>query len=174
MVEDRLLPWALADVELGRPVLELGPGYGVTTRLLVDRTDALTAVEVDPKLAARLERKRIPGLTVLTADATELPLPDDSFSAVVCFTMLHHLPSPQAQDRLFAEAFRVLRPSGVFAGSDSVANTRFRLLHVADTLTPVAPEAVPRRLGAVGFTDVDVSANSRAYRFRARRPSIDG
>lgn len=31
-VRDGLLPWALADVELGSRTLEIGPGYGATTR----------------------------------------------------------------------------------------------------------------------------------------------
>jgi SAM-dependent methyltransferase len=167
-VEHTLLPWALAGVDLGDAVLELGPGLGVTTRLLAERTTDLTAVEVDPALAARLTRA---GLPAVHADATDLPQADSSFSAVVCFTMLHHLPSASAQDRLFAEAFRVLRPGGVFAGSDSVTSLRFRLYHLADTLTPVDPGTLPARLSAAGFRDVDVTTTSSALRFRGRRPS---
>jgi hypothetical protein len=30
LVRDELLPWALADVELGDQTLEIGPGYGAT------------------------------------------------------------------------------------------------------------------------------------------------
>jgi hypothetical protein len=37
-------------------------------------------------------------------DATAMSLPDNAFSAVVCFTMLLHLPSAEAQNNLFAEA----------------------------------------------------------------------
>jgi len=161
------MPWALAGVDLGDAVLELGPGLGVTTRLLAARTKELTAVEVDAALAARL---RGAGLPAVHADATDLPQADMSFSAVVCFTMLHHLPSAQAQDRLFAEAFRVLRPDGVFAGSDSTTSLRFRLYHLADTLTPVDPGALPTRLSAAGFRDVHVATAPGAFRFRATRP----
>jgi SAM-dependent methyltransferase len=166
-VEQHLLPRALAGVDLGDAVLELGPGLGVTTRLLAARTKDLTAVEVDAALAARLTRA---GLTAVHADATNLPQTDTSFSAVVCFTMLHHLPSAQAQDRLFAEAFRVMRPGAVFAGSDSITSLRFRLYHLADTLTPVDPKALPARLSAAGFCDVHVATTPRAFRFRATRP----
>jgi SAM-dependent methyltransferase len=83
--------------------------------------------------------------------------------------MLHHLPDPAAQDRLFAEARRVLRPGGVFAGSDSRVSLRFRLYHVADTMTPVDPDALPDRLATAGFTDVRTSVSPRAFRFRATR-----
>jgi hypothetical protein len=36
-VQGQLLPWVLGGIELGRDVLEIGPGYGVATRLLVAR-----------------------------------------------------------------------------------------------------------------------------------------
>ena len=48
-----------------------------------------------------------------------MPFADATFSAVVCLTMLHHLPDPELQDRLFAEVHRVLGPGGVFCGSDN-------------------------------------------------------
>jgi hypothetical protein len=43
--------------------------------------------------------------------------------------MLHHIPTAGLQDRLFAEACRVLRSGGVFAGSDSASSIPFRVLH---------------------------------------------
>jgi ubiquinone/menaquinone biosynthesis C-methylase UbiE len=46
-------------------------------------------------------------------------LPDAAFDGVVCFTMLHHVPSALLQYRLLAEVARVLRPGGVFAGTGS-------------------------------------------------------
>src|SRR5688500_1894224 len=53
----QVLPWAVGDVPLDGDVLELGPGYGITTRWLADHGGRLTAVEVDPALAADLRRK---------------------------------------------------------------------------------------------------------------------
>jgi SAM-dependent methyltransferase len=48
-----------------------------------------------------------------------MPFADGAFSAVVCLTMLHHLPVAALQDRLFVEVHRVLAPGGVFCGSDN-------------------------------------------------------
>ena len=111
-------------------------------------------------------------MRVIQGDGTALPLPDQVFSGVICFTMLHHLPSPGLQDRLFAEACRVLRPGGVFAGSDSLPSLGFRLLHLGDTMVPLAPETLPDRLAAAGFVDIEVTAvPGRSVRFRARRPA---
>ena len=42
MVRDELLPWALADIELGDQTLEMGPGYGATLRALIERAGAVT------------------------------------------------------------------------------------------------------------------------------------
>jgi SAM-dependent methyltransferase len=96
-----------------------------------------------------------------------------SFSAVVCFTMLHHLPGPAAQDRLFAEAARVLRRGGVFAGTDSRPSLRWRLIHLGDICTPVEPGTLSGRLAAAGFTRIAVDADERLVRFAAYAPGAD-
>ncbi len=165
-----MLPWVLADVELGDNTLEIGPGYGAFLRLLVGKTPHLTAVEIDPAMAQRLQRLYGDRARVINGDGTGTGLPADEFSSVVSFTMLHHVPTPELQDRLFAEAFRVLRPGGVFAGSDSVGSWVFRVVHFRDTCNPVPPETLPDRLRAAGFGDVDVEVRASRQRWRARKP----
>ena len=61
-------------------VLEIGPGQGALTRLLIGRVAALAAVEIDRDLAARLEgdlaRQALPGtLRIVRADILEIDLP---------------------------------------------------------------------------------------------------
>jgi SAM-dependent methyltransferase len=171
----RLLPWACAGIALDGDVLEIGPGYGVTTRWLLEQGARLTALEVDPALAGDLRRQLGGEVDVHTGDGARLPFPDATFDTVVCFTMLHHVPSAAQQDRLFAEAARVLRPGGTFAGSDSRLSLRFRLLHVADTMVVVDPATLPDRLCAAGLVDAEVQTGDRSLRFRAvRRPSAPG
>ncbi|MEV0320503.1 class I SAM-dependent methyltransferase [Streptomyces sp. NPDC050658] len=168
-VKDRLLPWALDDVELGEDVLEIGSGYGANLRVLVDQVPSLTAVEIDGDTAGLLRRQWGERARILHADGADLPLEDGTFDSVVCFTMLHHVPTDAQQDGIFAEAFRVLRPGGVFAGSDSLPSLRFRLLHLLDTMNTVDPQTLPARLEAAGFVDpvVDLHAEVRGLRFRA-------
>jgi SAM-dependent methyltransferase len=166
-----LLPWALDGLVLeGASVLELGPGPGLTTDWLLPRVGSLTCVEYDEDAALALARRR-PEADVRHADATALPFAPDSFDAVLCFTMLHHLPSAAAQDRLLTEAARVLRPHGVLAGSDSRWGPLFALAHVGDTCTPVAPEGFAARLEGAGFEAVETATRRDALRFRALRPS---
>jgi SAM-dependent methyltransferase len=171
-VRHELLPWGLAGVELGEEVLEVGPGFGATTRVLVDRVPSLTVLELDERYCERLQKQLGDRVRVLAGDATQMPFADASFDTVVCFTMLHHVSSPEAQDRLLAEVARVLRPGGTFAGTDSVGTgTLFRLLHVGDTLLPVPPRGLPARLMQAGLGNPRVDVGATTFRFRARKPT---
>ena len=170
-VEESLLPWGLDGVDLGPDVLEVGPGLGVTTRLLAARVPHLTAVEIDEGFVERLRRQLGDVVDIAQGDGTAMPFSDARFTGVTCFTMLHHIPSADLQDRLFAEAWRVLRPGGVFAGTDSQSSWKFRLIHLFDTMTVVDPATLPDRLGAAGFADIRVTRAPAAVRFAARKPS---
>ena len=169
------LPLMLENVDLGGDVLEIGPGPGVTTDWLRTRVPHLTALEIDRQLAESLKR-RMDGtnVTVMEGDATEMSFPDTSFSAVVCFTMLHHVPSPELQDKLLTEAHRVLRPGGVFVGSDSTPSLMWNIYHLFDTRVPVDPETFGGRLEQAGFTDIQVRRFPGGFSFRARKPGGKG
>src|SRR6185295_16547465 len=107
-LEKDLLPWVLENVDLGRNALEIGPGPGLTTDVLRNRVQHLTCIEVDSAYAGALARRLSESnVTVLCEDATKMSLTDGGFDAAVSLTMLHHVPSPALQDRLFAEVARV-------------------------------------------------------------------
>lgn len=168
-VRDLIIPWVLLDVDLGDDVIELGPGFGATTEVLRERVPHLTAVEIDPQLASRLVR-RFSGsnVDIVTGDATGLEFADGRFSGAASFSMLHHVPSPMLQDRLFHETRRVLRPRGVFVATDSLDSTELRAFHHDDTYVPIDPSDLPVRLSAAGFEDVDVQQNDYAWKVSAR------
>ena len=168
---ERRLPWALAHVDLGANVLELGPGPGLTTDLLRKRVPHLTAIEIDRRLAESLaSRLSDSNVEVVKGDATEMPFANTQFSSSVCFTMLHHVHTPGLQDQLFREVWRVLQPGGAFVGTDSLQSLFMRLIHVRDTLVPIAPDTLGDRLQAAGFQVLEIEKNSEAFRFHARRP----
>ena len=166
MLETELLPWLRSLGALGNDVLEVGPGPGLTTDLLKEMVPRLTAVEVDEQLArslsARLEGTNV---TVINGDATETGLEADRFSAATCFSMLHHVPSADMQDRVFAEVHRVLRPGGIFALVDSLDIDAIRVGHVDDIFVPIDSETLGARLEAVGFSKPVIEIGS--YEFRA-------
>lgn len=165
------LPWAIGATDLGPNVLEIGPGPGLTTDLLRTRLPRLTALEIDAKLADAL-RSRLDGcgVQVVEGDATKMPFRESEFSGAVSFTMLHHVPSQELQNRLLAEVFRVLKPGGFFVGTDSLQSWFMKLIHVGDTLVPIDPASFGARLEAAGFEALEVEKNSQVFRFRARRP----
>jgi SAM-dependent methyltransferase len=171
MVQDELLPWALSGVSLGDRTLEIGPGYGATLRALVEKAAAVTAVEVDKPMADRLQGLYGDRAHVIHADGTNTGLPDNQFTSVVCFTMLHHVPTVGLQDQLFAEAFRVLTAGGVFAGSDRMPSLMFRLVHIGDIYNPVTPDDLRARLARAGFADVHIDTAGSRLRWRASKPT---
>ncbi len=146
VVETYILPWTLEGLNLGSDVLEIGPGPGVSTDLLRTRVAHLTCVESDCGFADSLHRRLGQSVCVMCEDGTETSLADESFDGAVCFTMLHHVPSVALQDRLLREVARVLRPGGLFAGTDSLYSRSFRLLHLFDTMVVVDPVTFPARM----------------------------
>lgn len=170
-VRGEIIPSAVRDVDLGDDVLEIGPGYGATTDVFAELLPRLTSVEIDPDLAGRLQA-RYAGthVEVVLGDATQLAFPDGRFSGAVCFSMLHHVPSPELQDRLFAEAARVLRPGAPIVAVDSVESDGLRSFHDGDTYLPIDPATLPARLQGAGFAGVDVRVNEYGWTALARRP----
>jgi SAM-dependent methyltransferase len=168
-VQRHVIPWVLEGIDLGDDVLEVGPGPGRTTERLRELVPHLTAVELDADLADAL-RARLGGetLEVLQADATDLPLPAGRFSSALSFTMLHHVPTREMQDRVFAELARVIRPGGVLAGVDTLDSEAFREMHIDDICNPLDPATLPARLEKAGFADVRIALNDyNQVRFQA-------
>ena len=113
----------------------------------------LTSVEIDAQLAALLaERFEGSHVTVVVGDATDLAMADARFSAAVCFSMLHHVPSAELQDKLFAEAARVLRPGAPFIAVDAAWSAATEAAHEGDTYQPIDPATLEPRLVAAGST----------------------
>ena len=174
-VREEIVPPTIDGAELGDDVLEVGPGFGPATEVLSQRAPRLTALEIDPALASALRDKLGERAEIVDGDATAMPFPDRSFSGAACFTMLHHVPSTELQDRLFGEVFRVLEPGGVFAGTDSVdGGLLFALAHVGDINVPIDPETLASRLETAGFERVSIERGdgvaAKTVRFRAYRP----
>jgi ubiquinone/menaquinone biosynthesis C-methylase UbiE len=174
-LRDVVLPFAFdhrSPADLGDDVLEVGPGPGLTTDLIVDQIGSLTAIEIDPELATALAGRygTSDDVTVVEGDATDMPFEDARFSGATCFTMLHHVPEAVLQDRVFGEVYRVLRPGGLFVVSDGVARDELAALHVDDIYNPVDPGGVEDRLAAAGFVDIEVRSNDLAWAAHARRP----
>src|SRR5579859_5303753 len=168
-IQDEVLPQATADVELGADLLELGPGPGAATDWLRRRVHRLVAVEQEEEAAARLaDRFAGTNVEVVRGDAAALGYPDESFDTVATCTMLHHVPTRAGQDRVLAEAFRVLRPGGTFLGSDSLPSDGLHHFHEGDAYNPVEPAAFLTRLQTIGFETITLRVGHNLI-FTARK-----
>ncbi len=169
-IQTDILPALTRDVDLGDQMLEIGPGPGAATEWLRGRVGKLTAIEVDEAAAALLAARYAgTNVEIITGSAAELSYPDGSYDSVGCFTMLHHVPTLALQNKILAEAFRVLRPGGVLIGSDSLASNELHHFHAEDTYNPVDPAWVLGRLQTLGFAAITVMMDD-VLKFIAVKP----
>ncbi len=90
------------------PVLDVGCGEGRLVRPLLARGLAVIAMDYSATMLKAVPGHRVEG------DARRLPFPDQSFGGVAALYMLYHLEEPR---QAIAEAYRVLRPGGLFVAS---------------------------------------------------------
>jgi SAM-dependent methyltransferase len=171
-IQDEVLPLATEGVDLGTDLLELGPGPGAATDWLRHRVGRLVAVEHEEEAVSKLtERFAGTNVEVMPGDAAALGFPDASFDTVATCTMLHHVPTRALQDKVLAEAFRVLRPGGTFLGSDSLPSDGLHQFHEGDTYNPVEPAAFLTRLQSAGFAEITLRVGYNLV-FTARKETV--
>lgn len=131
----------------------------------------MTSVEIDEELAAMLTERfaDVPSVDIVNGDATTLAYEDGRFTGAACFTMLHHVPTDDLQDRLFSEVARVLRSGAALVASDSLGSDELAAHHTDDTYHPVDPASLPDRLAVAGFEGIDVRTSPYGWAVVARR-----
>ncbi len=167
-----VLPFLVRDVDLGKEMLEVGPGPGAATAWLRQRVDRLVVVESDRAAAEKLiDVFAGMNVEVLHQDATHMDFGDASFDAVGSFTMLHHVPTTALQNQLLSEVLRVLRPGGTLIGSDSLPSTEFHDFHQGDIYNPIEPGTLFARLQTLGFEKITVRVDD-VVTFIAHKPRL--
>jgi SAM-dependent methyltransferase len=92
-------------------LFEIGPGHGTLAEQAVDAGWRYTAIEASPILVDVLRKK---GLTVIESWTPPIPIADTSADVVYADQVLEHMSGIDAARHFTAEAFRALRPGGIF------------------------------------------------------------
>jgi SAM-dependent methyltransferase len=129
----------LAGLGPGSPVLEVGPGTGKLTRLLVDRGVAVDAVEPGTEMAAVARRHVGDAVRFHGGRFEDVELPDDAYDALFSATAWHWVDPVVG----WAKAARVLRPGGTLALLSHFGGSRTELdLAILAAWREVQPDAV--------------------------------
>jgi arsenite methyltransferase len=167
-------PTALAKLNAGEVVLDLGSGGGIDVLLSARRVGptgkAYGLDMTDEMLALANENKRKSGLTnveFLRGEIENIPLPDNSVDVVISNCVIN---LSADKDQVLREAFRVLKPGGRFAVSDVVTrgeiNAEIRksvLLWVGCVAGALQDTEYSSKLKAGGFEQIEIEP-TRIYR----------
>ena len=147
---------------------ERGPGPGLTTDLLQGRARGLTAVELDFGFASCLGgRFRNTSVRVFRAMRRRCLLRNLHLRRRH-LSMLHHLSWKALQDRMFVSSIACSAQAKRLPERTDCNSRSMRSLHLADTLAPIDPVALPARLEEAGFRMFPHSGPCRQRRSRPR------
>jgi SAM-dependent methyltransferase len=177
-------PTALARLNPGETVLDLGSGGGIDVLLSARRVGpagkAYGLDMTDEMLALARENQRKAGVEnveFLKGEIEHIPLPDDSVDVIISNCVIN---LSADKDQVLREAFRVLKPGGRLAVSDVVTRgemppeIRQRVLLWVGCIAGALEENEYRaKLSAAGFDSVDVEP-TRIYRVEDARAFLSG
>jgi arsenite methyltransferase len=176
-------PTALAKLQPGEIVLDLGSGGGIDVILSAKRVGPVGKAYgldmTDEMLALARENQKKAGVEnveFLKGAIENVPLPNNSVDVIISNCVIN---LSGDKDRVLAEAFRVLKPGGRFAVSDVVvrgevpADIRKSMeLWVGCIAGALEENEYLKKLGRAGFESIDVEA-TRVYRVEEAREFLE-
>jgi SAM-dependent methyltransferase len=177
-------PTALAELNAGETVLDLGSGGGIDVLLSAKRVGptgkAYGLDMTDEMLALAKENQRKAGVEnveFLKGEIEHIPLPDKSVDVIISNCVINLSGN---KDQVFREAFRVLKPGGRFAVSDVVTRgevpdeiRRNMLLWVGCIAGALPDDQYASRLANAGFENIDIEP-TRIYDVDDARTFLTG
>ena len=167
-------PTALAQLNPGETVLDLGSGGGIDVLLSARRVGpsgkAYGLDMTDEMLALARENQRKAGVAnveFLKGEIENIPLPDNSVDVIISNCVIN---LSADKDRVLSEAFRVLKPGGRFAVSDVVVHGEVPaevrasvLLWVGCIAGALQDTEYTSKLADAGFEDIEIEPTRTYY-----------
>ncbi|MEQ9358101.1 class I SAM-dependent methyltransferase [Coleofasciculus chthonoplastes] len=134
---------------LEQVILDGGCGTGNYIQALKSKVNSLWGLEFNRGMLAQATEKfhNHPNIHLAQGSLTDLPYENDTFDGIMCNQVLHHLGSENAAgenfpelNQAFEQAYRVLRPQGVFVCNTSSHQQVYDGFWWADLI----PDAVSR------------------------------
>jgi SAM-dependent methyltransferase len=177
-------PTALAKLNEGETVLDLGSGGGIDVLLSARRVGATGRAYgldmTDEMLALARENQRKAGVDnveFLKGEIEHIPLPNNSVDVIISNCVIN---LSADKDQVLREAFRVLKPGGRFAVSDVVTRgdvpeevRQNMLLWVGCIAGALQDSEYAAKLAKAGFADIDIEA-TRVYKIEDARAFLSG
>jgi len=177
-------PTALASLNPGEVVLDLGSGGGIDVLLSAKRVapagKAYGLDMTDEMLALANQNKRRAGVQnveFLKGEIENIPLPDESVNVVISNCVIN---LSADKDRVLREAFRVLKPGGRLAVSDVVTRGEMLaeirksvLLWVGCVAGALEENEYRGKLASAGFENIEIEP-TRIYRVEDAREFLSG
>ncbi len=177
-------PTALAKLNPGEVILDLGSGGGIDVLLSAKRVGptgkAYGLDMTDEMLALANENKRKAGVEnveFLKGEIEHIPLPDNSVDVIISNCVIN---LSADKDRVLREAFRVLKPGGRLAVSDVVTRGEMLpeirknvLLWVGCVAGALEEQEYQNKLRMAGFEQIELEP-TRVYRSEDAREFLSG
>jgi arsenite methyltransferase len=177
-------PTALAKLNPGETVLDLGSGGGIDVLLSARRvgpTGKAYGLDMTDEMLslanANKQKAGVGNVEFLKGEIENIPLPDDSVDVIISNCVIN---LSADKDAVLREAFRVLKPGGRFAVSDVVTRGEMLpeirksvLLWVGCIAGALEESDYRDKLSKAGFADIEIEP-TRIYRVEDAREFLSG
>ncbi|MFC1915489.1 class I SAM-dependent methyltransferase [Chloroflexota bacterium] len=162
-------------IKPGARILDVGTGTGVFLPFLLSEIGSngqIVALDIAEEMLSKARAKGFNGnIDYLNADVTNVPLPDETFDNVVCYSSFPHF---QDKSKALGEINRVTKSGGRLlichtSNRDSINQLHLGIPEVKNDFIPGEDE-MQRMLVEAGFIDIRIEDNQENYLCQAWKP----
>ena len=156
------------NIEPGSTVLDVGTGTGVFLPFLlrkIGRNGRIVALDIAEEMLKKAKAKGFNGnIDYLCADVTDIPLDDEIFDTIVCYSSFPHF---RDKPGALAEMNRVIKTGGRLFICHTSSRARINEIHrnIPAAQNDIIPDESEMQImmRVAGFTDIRIDNGSNRY-----------